>query len=179
MRSFRAASIGLIALAIAAGTLADRPRPHPPLTIGGYRVLAADFHTHSSLWSDAALTPWGLVLEAERFEVGQQALFRQEGSGEDLLGHLEQLEDPWVHHRIDDGGAHLAALDDMGFTQHGQLMREMRRLDPNLGQQLPHRMVTLAQHFQDPDPRRMTQGLEELRLQLVHGPSHRRFLSWA
>ncbi len=66
MKSFRAASIGLIALAIAAGTLADRPRPRPPLTIGGYRVLAADFHTHSSLWSDAALTPWGLVLEAER-----------------------------------------------------------------------------------------------------------------
>jgi len=34
--------------------------------IGGYRVLAADFHTHSSMWSDGALTPWGLVLEARR-----------------------------------------------------------------------------------------------------------------
>ena len=52
--------------AIAAGTLADRPRLNPPLTLGGYRVLAVDFHTHSSMWSDGALTPWGLVLEARR-----------------------------------------------------------------------------------------------------------------
>jgi hypothetical protein len=39
---------------------------NPPLTIAGYRVLSADFHIHSSTWSDGALTPWGLVLEAER-----------------------------------------------------------------------------------------------------------------
>jgi hypothetical protein len=39
---------------------------NPPLTLGGYRVLAVDFHTHSSMWSDGMLTPWGLVLEAER-----------------------------------------------------------------------------------------------------------------
>ena len=62
----RVLSVAALTLAIAAGTLADRPRRHPPLTIGGYRVLAADFHTHSSMWSDGALTPWGLVLEAER-----------------------------------------------------------------------------------------------------------------
>src|SRR5437016_12382130 len=62
----RLASALLLALAISAGTVADRPRSRPPLTIGGYRVLAVDFHTHSSMWSDGALTPWGLVLEAER-----------------------------------------------------------------------------------------------------------------
>jgi PHP domain-containing protein len=56
----------LLVFAIAAGTAADRPRTNPPLTLGGYRVLAADFHTHSSMWSDGALTHWGLVLEAER-----------------------------------------------------------------------------------------------------------------
>jgi hypothetical protein len=62
----RSASCALVAAAIAAGTFADRPRRNPPLTLGGYRVLAVDFHTHSSMWSDGALTPWGLVLEAER-----------------------------------------------------------------------------------------------------------------
>ena len=62
----RLVSAWLLVLAIAAGTAADRPRMNPPLTLGGYRVLAADFHTHSSMWSDGALTPWGLVLEAER-----------------------------------------------------------------------------------------------------------------
>jgi len=56
----------LVAAAIVAGTYADRPRRYPPLTLGGYRVLAVDFHTHSSMWSDGALTPWGLVLEAPR-----------------------------------------------------------------------------------------------------------------
>ena len=56
----------LLALAIVAGTLADRPHVNPPLTLGGFRVLAVDFHTHSSMWSDGLLTPWGLVLEARR-----------------------------------------------------------------------------------------------------------------
>lgn len=60
--------IGITALfaGIVAGTAIDRPAEHPPLMLGGYRVLAADFHTHSSTWSDGALTPWGLVLEARR-----------------------------------------------------------------------------------------------------------------
>lgn len=66
MTRVQAVSVVLIAAALAAGTAADRPPARAPLTIGGYRVLAADFHAHSSLWSDGALTPWGLVLEAER-----------------------------------------------------------------------------------------------------------------
>lgn len=66
MTAPRVVSVVLVSVAIAAGTAADRPHPNPPLTIGGYRVLAVDFHTHSSMWSDGALSPWGLVLEAER-----------------------------------------------------------------------------------------------------------------
>jgi PHP domain len=62
----RIVSAVLVTVGIVAGTMADQPHPNPPLTIGGYRVLAVDFHTHSSMWSDGALTPWGLVLEAER-----------------------------------------------------------------------------------------------------------------
>src|SRR5713101_5102975 len=59
-------SIGILIAAIVSGTMADRPRRNPPLTLGGYLVVAADFHIHSSTWSDGGLTPWGLVLEAER-----------------------------------------------------------------------------------------------------------------
>jgi PHP-associated len=66
MLSPRAISFAVLAAGVAAGTAADRPHAHAPIEIGGYRVLAADFHTHSSTWSDGALTPWGLVLEAER-----------------------------------------------------------------------------------------------------------------
>lgn len=66
MKVSRTLSIILLVVAIGAGTIADRPVNAPPLTLGGYRVIAADFHTHSSTWSDGALTPWGMVLEARR-----------------------------------------------------------------------------------------------------------------
>ncbi len=65
MMSPRRLAVLVLLLAIGIGTVNDRPRVRPPISIGGYRVLAADFHLHSS-WSDGALTPWGLVLEAER-----------------------------------------------------------------------------------------------------------------
>ena len=59
-------SVGLLVAGIVAGTIGDRPPRRDALLLGGYRVLAADFHIHSSTWSDGALTPLGLVLEAER-----------------------------------------------------------------------------------------------------------------
>jgi hypothetical protein len=59
-------SLGLIVLAIAAGTLADQPQSQPPLLLGGYRVLAVDFHVHAFPFSASTLAPWDLVLEARR-----------------------------------------------------------------------------------------------------------------
>ena len=50
--------------AIAAGTVADRPTPSGAREIGGYHLLAGDFHVHSfpSTWS--SLSPIDTVLEA-------------------------------------------------------------------------------------------------------------------
>jgi hypothetical protein len=62
----RAASAGLLIVAIAAGTISDRPPDTEPLVVGGYRVLAADFHVHPAIVSGGALAPWDLVLEARR-----------------------------------------------------------------------------------------------------------------
>ena len=61
------AAIGVTALvlALAAGMAADGRVPRGPLEVGGYRVLEVDFHTHSSTWSDGALTPFGMVHEAK------------------------------------------------------------------------------------------------------------------
>jgi hypothetical protein len=56
----------LLLAGVSAGTLADAPPDRPALFLGGYQVLAADFHLHSSMWSSGTLTPWGLVLEAQR-----------------------------------------------------------------------------------------------------------------
>src|SRR5439155_27325658 len=66
VRSMRLVAWALLITALAIGAAIDRPVARPPLSIGGYRVLAADFHTHSGAWSDGALTPFGMVLEAER-----------------------------------------------------------------------------------------------------------------
>jgi len=66
MRVVRTSAWPLLVVALAIGFVVDRPVAREPLTIGGYRVLTADLHTHSSTWSDGALTPWGIVLEARR-----------------------------------------------------------------------------------------------------------------
>jgi hypothetical protein len=66
MNARRRVSLVLLLIAIVAGTAAARPRAVTPLTLGGYQVLAADFHVHSSTWSDGTLTPAGLLFEARR-----------------------------------------------------------------------------------------------------------------
>src|SRR5882672_63719 len=93
MSSPRLALFAVLMLAITAGTLADRPRPRPPIVIGGYRVLAVDFHTHSSTWSDGAVTPWGLVLEAERQGLDAIAITGHDQTSDGQLGY-------WFSHMI-------------------------------------------------------------------------------
>jgi len=60
------AAIVLPLVAIAAGTWSDRAQIRAPISVGGYRVLAADFHVHSTFPGAALLGPWDLVLEARR-----------------------------------------------------------------------------------------------------------------
>jgi hypothetical protein len=81
----RMLAASLLAIAVIAGTVADRPRVNEPLHIGGFRVIAADFHTHSSTWSDGATTPWGLVLEAQRHGLDAIA----------ITGHNQVMDSHW------------------------------------------------------------------------------------
>jgi len=87
MSASRIVSIALLVTAIATGTMADRPLAHPPLTLGGYRVLAADFHTHSASWSDGSLTPWGLVLEADHQGLDAIAITGHDQTFDSHVGH--------------------------------------------------------------------------------------------
>lgn len=59
------AVLTLAVAAIAAGTAVDRPTPSAARVVGGYHVLAGDFHVHSfpSTWS--SLSPIDTVLEAK------------------------------------------------------------------------------------------------------------------
>jgi hypothetical protein len=57
---------GLLFTSIVVGTFSDVPRPNPRLTIGGYEVLAADFHIHTFPLSFSVLSPRNTVTEARR-----------------------------------------------------------------------------------------------------------------
>jgi PHP domain-containing protein len=66
MNSTRWLAAVLIAVSLLAGTVSDTVRKNPPLMLGGYHVLAADFHVHPFPLSWSTLAPWDLVLEAQR-----------------------------------------------------------------------------------------------------------------
>ena len=74
-----------IAAALLVGTLADRTRPREEITLGGYRVLAGDFHTHSSTWSDGSVTPWGMVIDSHYQGLDVIA----------ITGHRQTLDAKW------------------------------------------------------------------------------------
>ena len=77
--------MSLIIVAVIVGTIADRPRAREAISLAGYRVLAADFHTHSSTWSDGSVTPWGLVIDA--WFQGLDAIA--------ITGHRQTLDAKW------------------------------------------------------------------------------------
>jgi predicted metal-dependent phosphoesterase TrpH len=54
------------AVALVAGTIADRPLDRRPLLAGDFQVLSGDLHIHSAMWSGGTMTPWGLVGEARQ-----------------------------------------------------------------------------------------------------------------
>jgi hypothetical protein len=66
MIAARRLSICLVLAALAAGTLSDAARKNPTVVLGGYRVLAADFHVHSFPLSWSTVGPFDTVLEARR-----------------------------------------------------------------------------------------------------------------
>jgi hypothetical protein len=66
MKIARLISGCLILVGLIAGTASDRARKNPPIILGGYRVLTADFHVHSFPLSWATLGPWETVVEAQR-----------------------------------------------------------------------------------------------------------------
>jgi hypothetical protein len=56
----------LIGVALVTGSIADVSPKRSPIVLGGYQVLAADFHVHTNLFSGGSLAPWDLVFEARR-----------------------------------------------------------------------------------------------------------------
>jgi predicted metal-dependent phosphoesterase TrpH len=57
--------VTLLAIALAAGVLPEE-HPRPALSLGGYRVLAADFHVHPGFLAAGAVAPWDIGMLARR-----------------------------------------------------------------------------------------------------------------
>ena len=89
------------------------------------------------------------------FEVFEHADLFVEQAGEHLAGDGEEFGDVRGGHRIDHGVAVLAGHHDTGPPQHGQLLGHVRGLEPDLGLQLPDRVLALREQLEDPDPGRM------------------------
>ena len=66
MTRFSWAAGGLLLVSIAAGSVSEAPRPIPTVFLGGYRVLAVDFHAHTFPLNFTTLAPWDIVLESRR-----------------------------------------------------------------------------------------------------------------
>jgi hypothetical protein len=66
MTGHRIAAGCLLAVAFSAGMFSNMPRRDPNMTVGGYRVLSADFHVHSFPLSWSTRAPWDTVIEAQR-----------------------------------------------------------------------------------------------------------------
>lgn len=56
----------MVFAALVAGTFSDVPHKNPIVLVGGYRVLAADFHVHSFPLNWSTVGPFDTVLEARR-----------------------------------------------------------------------------------------------------------------
>jgi predicted metal-dependent phosphoesterase TrpH len=66
MTAARRISLLLLLAGLALGTFSDRAPQNPVVYLGGYRVLAADFHIHSFPLSWASLGPFDTVEQARR-----------------------------------------------------------------------------------------------------------------
>lgn len=93
MTSLRYACLALLGIALAAGTWSDAPRENPPLTLAGFRVLTADFHTHTFPFSASTLAPWDLVLEARRQSLDVVAIT---GHNQVLAGKIGRWFSEWA-----------------------------------------------------------------------------------
>jgi predicted metal-dependent phosphoesterase TrpH len=83
--SARRLAPALLLAAVVAGTAIDGVPSRAAIALGGHQVIAADFHVHSSTWSDATVSPFGLVLEAQRQGLDAMA----------ITGHNQTLDARW------------------------------------------------------------------------------------
>lgn len=64
MTGSRLIAVGLLIVAFAAGAVSDVSPGNPPRMLGGYHVIATDFHVHAFPQTWSTLSPWDTVVDA-------------------------------------------------------------------------------------------------------------------
>src|SRR5450631_292119 len=108
-----------------------------------------------------------LLILAVGLQIPQQIHLVGEQPGEHLAGKQQQLGHVFGGDRVDHVVPLLAGHHHAGPAQDGELLGQVRGLEPELGHQLANRVLTLGQQLQDSNSCRVSQRLEELGLQLV------------
>src|SRR5262245_53184915 len=99
-----------LVIALGIGTWNDRVPAMPRVTLGGYEVLATDFHVHPHPLAASALPPWDLVGQARRVRldaiavtphnilwVSRVARWFSERSGGPIVLLGEEVANPHFH----------------------------------------------------------------------------------
>jgi hypothetical protein len=80
VRRARGIAWAVVAGGVALGTIGDTVPERAPLELGGYRVLAGDFHSHPAPLSGSLVAAWDMVLEARRQGLDVIAITPQNGA---------------------------------------------------------------------------------------------------
>lgn len=81
--------------------------------------------------------------------------------------HIKNLDDKRVPHGIEDLIARFAVDQDILRTEHGEMLRSIRLLDPEPFDQRPSRQLAVSQLLHNCDPRRVGEGLKKLSFELT------------
>ena len=109
MTAARRIAWALVAGGLAIGTVTDTVPERAPVELGGYRVLAGDFHTHPAPLSGSPVAAWDMVLEARRQGLDAIAITPQNGA---LAGRIGR----WFAERA--GGPIVIAGEELHGPQY-------------------------------------------------------------
>lgn len=103
-------------------------------------------------------------------ERDDEFLVDAQGVDEEATGSVEQID----HRGIGDAVEHVRAVtpghDDAGTTQHTELLRQVRRLQADEGDEIGDGPFPVTEQLEDADATWMPEGLEEIGLDLREGP---------
>lgn len=102
-------------------------------------------------------------------ECGQDVPRLAERGGDNVLSHLQKVEDPWVANLVKDRGTLLAGLHNVGPPQRAKVLGEVGRLQAYARNQLADGTLPIAQKLKNLNTGGVRQSPKQLCSDLVNG----------